>query len=129
MVRVASKSVYVAGKWEEKTAVNHLQYLLREAGHTITFDWTVWETSMGLQEGAIRDQEGVSSCSAFVGLFTKDLRYKGALVEMGIAIGCGIPVYLVGDAIDSCIFIHHPLVTKCENVEELMKVIDKETEE
>ncbi|KKM08289.1 hypothetical protein LCGC14_1725420, partial [marine sediment metagenome] len=36
--------IYVAGKFQEKTAVRRVQAILRGAGHTITHDWTREET-------------------------------------------------------------------------------------
>jgi len=105
--------IYVAGKWEEKEAVRTVMAQLREAGHYITYDWTVIEsdgTRKQVEEQAKADRAGVISADAFVGVFEKDLAYSGALSEMGMALAMGIPVYLIGHAIDRNIFTKLPEV-------------------
>ncbi len=96
--------IYVASKYEERTQVRKLMDVLEAAGHTITYDWTSNEEDSASQ--AWHDAMGVITAEAFVFLAEKDLPYCGALVEMGIALGKGIPVYVVGHALDQrCIFL------------------------
>ena len=104
--------VYVAGKWEEREAVKKLQQALIKMGHTITVDWTGHEID---DEGypltyAQDDVRGVQEADAYVGRFLKENNYKGALVELGVALGLNKQVYIIGHAIDSCLFVHHFLV-------------------
>lgn len=98
--------IYVAAKWEEKEQARDIMRQLEEAGHTITYDWTQCLVPDLAQ--AQKDYKGVIMADAFVGLFERDLAYCGALVEFGIALGRGIPCYLIGHAIDvergKCIF-------------------------
>ena len=101
--------VYVAGKWEEKERVRQVQTLLRKAGHTITFDWTK-SAGLGLEKQASRDTVGVLTADAFVGVFEKDLPYRGAYTELGMAIATGIPIYILGHAADLNIFVNLPRV-------------------
>lgn len=116
---------YVAGKWEDKEAVKKLQEALIKLGHKITVDWTWHEKA---DEGypiqySIDDIRGVQLADAYVGLFMGQYHYKGALVEMGAALGLGKRVYLIGHAIDSCLFAKHPLIQQFENENELLSYI------
>ena len=43
-------------------------------------------------------------------------KLRGALVEAGIAIACGVPVIVVGDHPDYGTWQYHPLVTRVPNV-------------
>jgi nucleoside 2-deoxyribosyltransferase len=100
--------IYVASKWEEKDRVQELMALLREAGHEITYDWTQCGTYNRTQ--AIHDLRGVADADVFVGVFEKDVPYAGALVELGIALALGKPIYIFGDApvLARCIFLEYP---------------------
>jgi hypothetical protein len=102
--------IYVAGKWEEKERVREVQEQLCQAGHTITYDWTT--ATVNSREQAERDVLGVLSAEAFVGVFEKDLRYSGAIAEMGIAIANDVPIHILGNAIDSNIFMNLPNVRR-----------------
>ncbi len=107
---------YIAGKWEEKEAVRKVQKILVQAGHSITHDWTRAEPAPAtarestLAQHAIDDHHGVRDADCYVGLFEKDLRYRGAFGEMGIAIGCGKPIILIGPHCKKFVFSYHPLV-------------------
>lgn len=119
--------IYAAGKWEDRGAVRKLQEALIKLGHTITVDWTWHEKADGGYpiQYSIDDIKGVQLADAFVGLFVGDYRYKGALVEMGAALGLGKKVYLIGHAIDSCLFSKHPLVQQFETELEFLNYIKK----
>ena len=88
--------IYVAAKWEDKDRAQEVQRLLRDAGHTITYDWTVNEEECGAQ--VENDIDGVRGADAFVGIFEQDLKYAGALMEFGAALAMNIPVYILGSA-------------------------------
>ncbi len=116
---------YVAGKWEGRDAVKNLQEDLIELGHTITVDWTWHEKA---DEGypiqySIDDIKGVQLADAYVGFFIEDYLSKGALVEMGAALGLEKKVYLIGHAIDSCLFAKHILVQQFENEYEFLSYV------
>ncbi len=110
--------IYVAGKFGEKAAVRKVMKILTDAGHTITCDWTLEEklppdvvgrTAM-LTQYAVDDTQGVLDADCYVGVFVKDLPYKGSYAELGVAVGSGIPVILIGEYADKCILSNHPLV-------------------
>ena len=102
-------NIYVAAKWEERERAREIMIQLIEAGHIITYDWTQAVEQMSCEQ-ALRDLHGVFEADALVLIAEHDLAYKGALVEMGMAIACGLPVYVLGHAIDSCIFMALPQV-------------------
>jgi len=114
---------YVAGKWEEREQVRQLQDELRRLGHTITVDWTWHEFEDGGYpvQYAQEDVFGAATCDAYVGRFVNPNSYKGALVEMGVALGLGKKVFVIGHAIDTCIFVSHPLVTRCSNTKKFFE--------
>lgn len=108
--------IYVAGKWEDKERVREVQEYLKRFGHTITHDWTQAEScgddEERWKEHASNDKKGVLSADAFVGVFEKDLKYSGALAEFGMACAIGIPCYILGNAIDSNVFLRLPEVKR-----------------
>ena len=94
--------VYVASKFENPRAPE-VAAQLEAAGHTITYKW--WGCSNFTQEQALLDFYGVIHADALV-LVVEDpaLKYSGAITEFGMALGRGIPVYLMGNALDRNIF-------------------------
>lgn len=103
--------IYIATKYEEKSRAAEMAEVLERAGHTITYKW--WFNEQVTIEQALADMWGVVGADALVLIVEKDLNYCGALVEMGIAIGCDKPVYVLGHQLDDrCIFMHLPSVHK-----------------
>lgn len=119
--------VYVAGKFQDRTKVRGLMDKLEGLGHEITFDWTIEHYAKKEEtiEDAVECLQGVIDAEVYVGLFVEDHIYKGALVELGIALTSNILVYLIGHAIDSTIFT---LLAdkKFENEEEFLDYIGGE---
>ena len=114
---------YVAGKWEERESVRGIQGALRELGHIITVDWT-WheEEEPGFpSQYAVEDIIGASSCDIYVGLFERNHNYKGALVEMGAALSQGKIVCIIGNAIETCLFCHHPFVKAFKDTDSFLR--------
>ena len=99
-------SFYIASKFEERETARRLMDGLEALGHKITFDWTTehYQTKEETKEDAQECLDGVFNADAFVGLFVEDYIYEGSLVEMGEALADDVPVYIVGHAIDSCLF-------------------------
>lgn len=114
--------IYVAGKYGPNTnaRVREVHTQLRAAGHVITYDWT-GDEQVSTQQ-AMNDLNGVLTADAFVLIAeSHDVTYTGSLVELGIALGIGLPIYLLGDALmtsrdrqESCIFMHLPQIAKGE---------------
>lgn len=102
---------YVATKWEERARARQIMSQLIDAGHTITYDWTMQEQESGLQAQA--DLNGVIEADVLVFIAEQDLNYKGALIEIGAALGQGMPVVVIGDApITETMFFKHPNIIK-----------------
>jgi len=103
--------VYVASKFEEKEAVRVLMGELSKIGVTITHDWTVFEIATADKvDCAVLDVDGVMDANFVVVSAVKELQYAGSYVEMGVAIGCDIPVFVIGSGMNKCVFINHPNV-------------------
>jgi len=120
---------YIAGKWEERDNIRFIQKQLIRLGHEITKDWTIDEEGeAGFPViNVVEDISGVKTADVFVGLFINNLDYKGALVELGAALAGRKPCYIIGHAMDACIFLQHPLVTQVDTVGELFKEIALES--
>jgi len=100
---------YVAAKFEDRARAKQVIDALIAAGHTVTYDWT--QCIQCSVEQAQLDKDGVMAADALVflaGWKIRDLPYLGALVEFGIAVARGIPIYLLGDSIDLRIPKHGP---------------------
>lgn len=112
--------IYVAAKWELRARAQDVMHDLVQFRHTITYDWTVVEQESAVQ--AVKDAEGVQTADVLVLIAEEDVPYAGALVELGIAIGCGIPVFVLGTApiTRRCIFMKHPLVYFIDDITQLI---------
>ena len=102
--------VYVATKWENRPEASEVMRYLEGRGHEVTYDWTVQEQESA--EQAIADINGVLRAERLVILAHQTLPYRGVYVELGAALASCVPVYLVGDGLDLCLFSKHPLVRK-----------------
>lgn len=114
--------VYVASKFEEKDRTRQVIEVLRNMGHQVTHDWT---TEVPYAEGdprgppyyrkcAEEDVRGVETADAVILLSHPE--GKGMFVEMGIAIGRGIPIIAVGPHWNT-IFFELACVTKVGTIE------------
>lgn len=101
--------VYVASKFEEHVRAREVMSLLESWGHEITFDWG--SVARPDAQKSDMDLQGVLDADALVCVFEKDLAYRGAWVEFGVALGLGKPIYVLGDAMDGkCVFLAHPSI-------------------
>ena len=103
--------LYVAGKYEERARIREVMDQLEAVGHTITYDWT---TNCELVPNqALKDFEGVCDADAFILVAERDVSYCGTLVELGVALACDIPIFVLGHALDDrCIFLKLPAIIK-----------------
>jgi nucleoside 2-deoxyribosyltransferase len=114
--------VYVASKFEEKERARHVMEVLWNMGHTVTHDWTnEVPYAAGDPQGpgyyrkcAEADVKGVDTADVIIVLSHPE--GKGMFVEMGIAIGMGIPIIAVGPHWNA-IFYELSLVTKVGTIE------------
>ncbi len=114
---------YVSGKWEERGKVHDFIKKLEEKGHTVTVDWTGQspEDPEYPRGYSCKDIQGIVDCDAFIGVYINPYNYRGAMVELGAALALGKQVALIGHAIDSCMFVHHPLVTRFSNEQDFFR--------
>lgn len=111
--------VYVAGKFEDRENIRSIYHILKQYGHTIALDWTNHEhpkSDKEQEQWAIADIEGVKQCDTLIAIFSKDYRYRGALIEVGAALALGKPVIIIGSNENSSTLLHHPLVTKLDSI-------------
>ena len=116
---------YIAGKWQDRRNIRKLMDKIEGLGHTITYDWTKDEENA---EGypiinTINDTRGVQACDTYVGRFIETNNYKGALVEFGIALGLNKKIFIIGHAVDACIFTNHPGAQKFETELEFLSYV------
>jgi len=89
---------YVAGKWQDRKNIRKLMDKIQNLGHAITYDWTIDEENAAGYPvlNTINDTRGVQICDAYVGRFVEENHYRGALVELGIAMGLSKKIYVIG---------------------------------
>ena len=117
---------FVSGKvGVEEKAKEAMQKLLR-AGHEITFDWTTLGrlkpyrlNSSASREAAIKESRGILDAEVLV--IIAHIQGVGMYVELGIAIGAGIPVRIVTSTESRSVFFHHPLVKLVDSLEDVLE--------
>ena len=124
------KTAYVAGSSKELVVVRHVQKLLRDAGFTITWDWTPivedWikdgcpnQSARTMRKHAEEDLDGVLHANLFV-LVAPVVPSFGAGVELGYALGdCHSAV--IGTEAKSHIFMHCADRVFCEPLNDAVK--------
>ncbi len=116
-----TERIYVAASFEQRDEVRALHKKLREAGHTITADWTTHKEIASLeteeerealkQQYAVEDTNGVTSASVYA-LLLSDRKSTGAHIELGIALGANLGrICLIGEPDESQLFYSHPAIT------------------
>ncbi len=115
--------VYVASKFEEKDRVREVMKSIKVMGCMITHDWTSQDATRPRSEWADGDVVGVTNANLFLGLFEKELDYKGALTELGIAIGQGKKIWIVGHGADRDIFVNTTGVVRFDNLEDMLEAL------
>ena len=117
---------FVSGKVGTEGNVRAAMKALKDAGHEITFDWTKIdhlrpydENAEASREAALKEIRGVEDADVLI-ILAHD-RGVGMYVELGIAIGSGIPIRVVTDVESRTMFFHHPLVKKVDSLEQILK--------
>jgi hypothetical protein len=121
--------VYVASRYSErgKARTRAAHDAFRNAGHSITHDWTHEDDTLTglvkdryLTECAILDYEGVVDADAFVLLVEPEM--KGAWTELGMALATLRTVIIIGGTHEN-IFERMPEVHHCDSVDEAMRLL------
>ena len=128
--------IYCAGKWKEREKVKSIMDMFEARGHTITCDWTKhiapenidkdhdWAQN-GHKTYAEEDLEGVRNCDVLVAYIPDpDICYKGAWVEVGIALGLDKKVIIIGKGI-ATVFLGLPNIVVVDYKEEALEFINK----
>ena len=100
--------VYVSGKFEQKNPIRNVMKVIKDYGATITHDWTEYDEPKTFDEARLNsknDMYGIQAADALLVVAYHDLPYKNTLIEIGIALGLKIPVYILGDSLDNLMFI------------------------
>lgn len=123
---------YVAAKWQDRPIVHQVYQILKSFGHEITLDWTDHELpnesqmkqsqiNNFLSMWAEKDIIGVQNCDLLIALFMEPRHQRGAMVEVGAALGLGKPILIIGHAEDSSTLLRHPLCMHLDDLEDLNK--------
>jgi nucleoside 2-deoxyribosyltransferase len=102
--------LFVASSYLNKANARAAMRKLRKAGHEITFDWTQPEqmkTDADWRRKASEDFRGVVNAEVLIVIWPGRM---GTSTEVGIALGRGIPVFIVGDPGRTSVYWYHPLV-------------------
>jgi hypothetical protein len=117
---------FVSGKVGDDATTKTVMKALENAGHEITFDWTTIEhlkpydkNATASREAAISESSGVKNADVLV-IIAHD-KGVGMYVELGIAIGVGIPIRVVTKTESRTMFFHHPLVKKVSSIDEVIE--------
>lgn len=127
------KKIYLAASWIRQLEISSIAHELRNIGVDVISSWideTGEDPIVGkrkrLTENAIRDLSEVRACDVFVrfadvlvGLVPATLATGGRMVEMGVALALGKPVYLVG--FEQNIFDHLPQIIHVKDVGHLKR--------
>lgn len=116
---------FVSGKIGDETTAQQVMNALKDAGHTISFDWTSirhlkpYDQNVSeSREAAVLEARAVKDADVLV-VAAHD-KGVGMYVELGIAIGAGVPVRVISADVSRTMFFHHPLVRIVNAVDEII---------
>lgn len=124
-----SRKIYVASSFLNKDLASRLMGDLREAGHSITHDWTTESTNgmapieraVYLEECAREDLQGVLDCDTLV--LIDHPKARGAYTEFGAALALGKRIFVLLAEAEPNIFLRLPQVMHLANFDDLLKVL------
>lgn len=112
---------YVSVSVERVAEYNVLVHALEAAGHTNTHNWAR-HFDLTASQKASADGLGIQRAGMLVALLPGGRSFH---VEIGWALGCGVPVFVIGPTGDStgkdCVFYSHPLVTRYDELSDFMR--------
>lgn len=117
---------YVSGKLGDTGITKAVMEALKEAGHKITLDWTTipqlkpYDINAEASPAAAIDEANAVKEADVLVMIPHD-KGIGMYVELGIALGFGIPVRVIVLGPSRTIFFHHPLVKRISYIEDLVE--------
>lgn len=123
---------YVAGKWQDREYIKSIMEHLKKLGHEITCDWTthsfdsktgVTGTKEDIENFALEDIQGVKEADICIFLFGQEYVYRGALVELGLAIAFNKEIFIIGNKQDDCIFANLSYIKKFKSFSNILKYL------
>ncbi len=127
--------IYIASRFHKKEEVKKLYKLFRDKGYEISSDWTLHKRIKPYKKNqkiasqyATEDVNGVKNSDIFI--MINDNAGTGLYTELGVAIASYIEfskpkIYIIGSYKDSSMFHFHPSINLKNNIEEVLKEIDK----
>lgn len=117
---------YVSGKIGLEHYPQKVMQALRDAGHTITLDWTelphLKPYAENMQKSAIasiEEKNAIADADAFILL--PHSNGIGMYVELGIALGLGITIWVVSTDEIRSMFFCHPSVQIVDSIEDVIE--------
>lgn len=124
---------YIAAFVGEMDRVRSIQQELRELGHEIAVDWTLYEgvaykerdrRPEQVREIAVRDMQGVRDSDVFV-LLAEPPDGRARYAELGAAIMSAIEkgrprIYVLGEHTRYSVFFYHPTVKRVGSLSEIL---------
>ena len=117
---------FVSGKVGDDNITKMVMEALKNAGHEITFDWTTIKhlrpydkNAAASRDAAVSESRGVKNADVLI-IIAHD-KGIGMYVELGIAIGVGLPIRVVTKVESRTMFFHHPLVKKVNTIDEVIE--------
>jgi len=126
--------LYVAGKFSDKKQIKEYMNELVKLGHSITHDWTSFESENADQnkmaQSAVKDVEAVKECDVLIAFLTDpQYAYRGTFSEIGIALGTDKEIIVVNsDEQAYCttnVFYHHPDIIHVKTWDELLPQLEQ----
>lgn len=121
--------VFIAAKIEDKEKIDEIVLALEEHQHTIHLKW--WEligSGISAETYAVRNADAVYSCDVLIAYMEIEYIYRCQLVEIGMAAVQDIPIFIIGEEFDDCIFKHYPTVRVCDSIDEAVAEVNKLSE-
>jgi hypothetical protein len=117
---------YVSGKIGSEHYPQMVMQALRDAGHTITLDWTEMphlkpyaENMKDSELAAIEEKGAIAQADVFILL--PHPNGIGMYIEFGIALGLEIPIRIVTEDEFRSMFFCHPSVKIVDSVEDILE--------
>lgn len=125
--------LFISGKFDDKEFIRSCMTTMKHQGHTITFDWTIYEEGKedDMSLVAVNDIDGVKNCDCHIIIITDaNYPYKGCFCELGCSLGLGKKIIMCNPFERAeCVntpFYYHPLIVHVKKFEEIVSLLQVE---